>query len=107
MIDQEYIFQLLKKKKIQTISELSKVLGVNYHTLRYQLDRNSLRLEVAVELAKFLGIPIASLLFSRKVTYLHLVSWKKGHIKYELPDCENSSYIMFCILNSENIEENT
>lgn len=106
MIDQEYIFKLLKKKKIETVSELAKVLGVNYHTLRYQLGRDFLRLDLAVDLAKFLEIPVSSLLFSKKLLYLHLVEWRKRDFVYELFDFSNPSYLMFCILNSEDMKEN-
>ena len=106
MINQEYIFKLLKKRRIETVVELAKVLDVNYHTLRYQLGRDFLRLDLAIELAKFLEIPVSSLLLSRKETYLHLVKWRDGHLKYELFDCENPSYLMFCVLNSEDILEN-
>ena len=107
MIDQEYIFKLLKKRKIETVSELAKVLGVNYHTLRYQLGRNSLRLDLAVKLATFLKIPVSSLLVSKKGVYLRLVEWRKKDFEYELFDFSNPSYLMFCILNSEDIKENT
>lgn len=107
MIDQEYIFKLLKKKKIETVSELAKVLGVNYHTLRYQLSRDSLRLDLAIKLAQFLGISVSSLLLSKTLVYLRLVEWRKKDYEYELFDYQNPSYLMFCILNSEDIKENT
>jgi len=107
MIDQEYIFKLLKKKGVETISELAKVLDVNYYTLRYQLGRDFLRLDLAVELAKFLEIPISSLLFSKKSFYLRLVEWRKADFIYELFDFSNPSYLMFCILNFEDVKENT
>jgi len=101
MIDQEYIFRLLKKKKIETVSSLAKVLGVNYHTLRYQLSRDSLRLDLAVELARFLEIPVSALLLSKKEIYLHLVEWRKKDCLYKLFDLQDPSYLMFCILNLE------
>ncbi len=103
MLDQEYIFYLLRKKNVETISELSKILGVNYFTLRYQLNAGNLRLDFAFLIANFLQIPVSSLLIFKKNYYIRCIRFLKEDLEYEISSLENVSYLMFCILSSENL----
>lgn len=101
MLNREYIFQLLKEQEIQTIMELSRVLGVNYFTLRYDLNRGTLRLELAVLLANFLKIPVSSLLINPVDKFIWCVEWNKKDVLYEVSNISDVHYLMFCILSSE------
>lgn len=101
MLNQGYIFELLRERNIETLTELSKTLGVNYFTLRYGLNTGNLRLDLAVLIADFLRVPVSSLLLSKKQMYIRLVQWQGKTLDYGIADFGNIYYLMFCILSSE------
>ncbi len=101
MINQSYIFELMKERKIKTLSELSRILGVNYYNLRYGLNKGSLRLNLAVSIADFFKIPVSSLLISKEKQYIKCTQWKQKDINYQISSSGDIHYLMFCILNAE------
>ncbi|MDE5587439.1 MAG: hypothetical protein K2I72_03595, partial [Bacilli bacterium] len=86
---------------IETLSDLSRALGVNYYTLRYGLNKGNLRLDLAISLSNFFKVPISSLLISEEKQYIRCSEWNEKDIEYPIPDSTNIHYLMFCILNSE------
>ncbi len=101
MLNQAYIFQLMRERKICTIAELSRILGVNYFTLRYGLTHGSLRLELAIQLADFFGVSVSSLLIDEKRCFIRSVLLHGQSTEYEVFEPQNMLYLMFCILSSE------
>lgn len=101
MLNQTYLFQLMREHGIDTIAELSRILDVNYFTLRYDLTHNTLRLQLAVLLANFFDIPVSSLLISEQDHYICCVLLHGRSVEYEIVEPQNMFYLMFCILSSE------
>lgn len=101
MINGDYVFQLMHEMGIKTLSELSRILDVNYYTLRYGLTKGNMRLDLALSLAEFFKIPISSLLIANKEKSIRCIKWKKKDVEYPISESTNIYYLMFCILSSE------
>ena len=100
MLDQEYIFRLLKNKNIQDLSELSRSLGVKYTTLRYGFCTGNMSLKLAKCLADFLSVSIDKLLISDIEKHLCIVEHNKEKVMVSIDNTECISLLMFQVLNN-------
>lgn len=100
MLNQEYIFKLLENKNIHNLSELSRVLGVKYTTLRYGFCTGNISLKLANCLADFLSISIDDLLSSDVKKYICIVEQGKDKIIFPINKAKCISLLMFQVLNN-------
>lgn len=102
MINQKYLFELLNKKGIYTLTELADLLNLNYHTLRYQLKTGNISLASALSISEFLSVS-PFFFASSKTFFIHFISLGEEDIVYELRELGNVSYLMFHLLSMDQI----
>lgn len=103
MLDQTKLFRLLRENNIDTMSQLSSLLGVNYYVLRNQLNCGNLKLDLALRISEFLDVPVNSFCFYQNFKYIQCVSIGKKDIFFDVSNLQTVSYIMFCLLSQEEL----
>ncbi len=99
MIDQEFLRVKMRQRGIPSIKALADCTGIPYTTLIYNLDSQSVRIQIVSELAQFFGVSLEMMIQKEKRTYICLLECgKKTQRYYRYDGGDVLSYMGYLLL---------